>query len=84
MKLNLVDSYQIMQIHILLTEINLQTKSGDTSLHLAVEKEHLDIIEFLVRFGADTTILNGNKFAPVHHAIQLEKIASLEVWRKGN
>ena len=42
--------------------------SGQTLLHLAVEKNHLELIKELLKCGADPTIKNRGGFAPLHLA----------------
>jgi len=42
-------------------EINKQNHHGNTPLHLAHQFDHLDMVEFLSRNGADPSIENGDK-----------------------
>lgn len=62
-----------------ITDINLQDREGNTPLHVAVEKEQQTAIETLIDLGADTSILNGAKMAPVHLAVDLGLIEPLRV-----
>ncbi|PUU84158.1 ankyrin repeat-containing domain protein, partial [Tuber borchii] len=40
-------------------EINKKNHSGNTALHLAFQFDHMEIVELLVKKGADTTIKNN-------------------------
>lgn len=60
-------------------DINLQDREGNTPLHVAVEKGQQTAIETLIDLGADTSILNFAKMAPVHLAVDLGLLEPLRV-----
>ncbi len=51
--------------------------TGNTPLHLAIQKNHLKMVEALVKGGADVNKKNGMGFPMLHAAIQNKK--SLEI-----
>ena len=60
-------------------DINLQDGDGNTPLHVAVESEQKAAIEALIQLGADTSVLNDARMAPVHLAVDLGLIEPLRV-----
>lgn len=46
-------------------DLSYQDSDGNTSLHIAVEMEHKDLIECLINFGIDTTIKNKSGLTPI-------------------
>jgi len=46
---------------------------GRTPLHLAIENNHYEVTEDLLRYGADPNALDANKFSPLLAAAQLRR-----------
>ncbi|EDS35492.1 conserved hypothetical protein [Culex quinquefasciatus] len=63
-------------------DLNEQDMFGNTPLHLAVENDSLDALEFLLKIPVATNILNDKKLAPVHLATELNKVKGLQVMGK--
>nr|BAX76612.1 transient receptor potential cation channel subfamily A member 1 [Patiria pectinifera] len=59
-------------------DINMTDASGNTPLHLAVEHEHPEAINFLLDHGACSTRFNNNNMAPIHLAADRNKTKALE------
>ncbi|GAB0086812.1 transient receptor potential cation channel subfamily A member 1 [Sergentomyia squamirostris] len=57
-------------------------QGGNTPLHVAVESDALDALDFLLAIPVNATILNEKKQAPVHLATELNKVAALQVMGK--
>jgi len=68
-----IDNNDLEAIKYLLREINInvQNGDGDTPLHLAVRKNHLEIIHFLIKKGADLNLANNIGKSPLHLAAGL-------------
>lgn len=58
--------------------INAQSKSGDTPLHLAASQGHAKNIETLLRLGANPDITNVTGQTPLHLASQEGKTKAVE------
>uniref|UniRef100_A0A915IXV1 Uncharacterized protein n=1 Tax=Romanomermis culicivorax TaxID=13658 RepID=A0A915IXV1_ROMCU len=59
----------------------INSLTGDTPLHWAVEKNCLKSVQHLLtKPDLDTTILNKKGYAPIHLAVVLNKQAILERW----
>ncbi|KAL4717669.1 hypothetical protein ACJJTC_000818 [Scirpophaga incertulas] len=63
-------------------DLNCRDNSGNTPLHVAVENEALDAIEFLLQQHAQTDVLNEKTQAPIHLATELNKVSVLLVFAK--
>ena len=72
----------IMQYLILSTSININAvdNDGNTALHLATINGHSDAIHFLLHSGANDTILNRDKDAPLHIATRANNIQVVEAF----
>jgi ankyrin repeat protein len=51
-------------------KINAKNKNGLTPLHLAIKYEHLMVIEYLIKAGADINAKTNDGSTPLHMAIQ--------------
>lgn len=49
--------------------INIQSNNGFTALHIASALGHLEIVETLLKFGADWTVTDNEGKSPLDHAI---------------
>ncbi|CAK9253192.1 unnamed protein product, partial [Sphagnum jensenii] len=47
---------------------------GDTPLHRAAEKGHLDVVKYLVEKGADVKAANKYGYTPLHWAASSGKL----------
>lgn len=56
--------------------LNVQLKSGKTALHLAAEKDHYDIVEYLLQKGADPTLFGWDRETILHSALRYGSIHS--------
>lgn len=54
-------------------DVNIKTNSGDTVLHLAVEKNNASLIEYLLAFGVEVDDKNECGKTSLHVATQLNK-----------
>lgn len=54
-------------------ELNRQDDKGDTTLHLACKLHHMDIVEYIVRFGGKMNIKNNENKAPFDYLHESEK-----------
>ena len=53
-----------------MTQINSKTKRGETSLHISINYQYLQISRFLLDNSADPNIVdNENEFTPLHYAV---------------
>jgi len=50
--------------------INAVNNRGHTALHLAVMNDHIDVVEVLLRYGADRYIEDADGKIPQDHAAQ--------------
>ena len=64
------------------TEINKKNNSGNTPLHLAFQFDHPEIVELLVKGGADATIKNNAQMTPSELGAKLERGDSLDVLKQ--
>jgi len=62
-------------------DVNFKTRSGDTALHIAASEGHLEIFDFLLKNGADPTIINKKKKTPIDVACDARKTNILEYIR---
>ncbi|XP_061382460.1 transient receptor potential cation channel subfamily A member 1 isoform X1 [Danaus plexippus] len=62
--------------------LDIADNAGNTPLHLAVENESLDAIDFLLQQNVDTSSLNEKRQAPIHLATELNKVSVLKVFVK--
>ncbi|XP_045463564.1 transient receptor potential cation channel subfamily A member 1 isoform X3 [Harmonia axyridis] len=60
-------------------DLNNQDNAGNTPLHIAVENESLDAVDFLLKLGVRTDILNEKHQAVIHLTTELNKVKVLEV-----
>ncbi|XP_063910671.1 transient receptor potential cation channel subfamily A member 1 isoform X3 [Zophobas morio] len=60
-------------------DLNNQDNVGNTPLHVAVEHECLDAVDYLLQVGVKTNILNEKKQAAIHLVTELNKVKVLEV-----
>ena len=60
-------------------EINKKNHSGNTPLHLAFQFDHPEIVELLVKNGADTTIKNNAQISTLELGAKLEREDSLDI-----
>ncbi|PWW78014.1 ankyrin, partial [Tuber magnatum] len=63
-------------------QIDKQNNSGDTPLHLAFQFDHPDIVEFLVRKGADLAIENNQGVTALQLGEGLGREDSLDILRQ--
>ncbi|XP_044756772.1 transient receptor potential cation channel subfamily A member 1 isoform X2 [Coccinella septempunctata] len=66
-------------IHSQRGDLNNQDNAGNTPLHIAVENESLDAVDFLLKLGVRTDILNEKHQAVIHLTTELNKVKVLEV-----
>ena len=62
-----------------LSDISAQNYNGDTALHEAVRNVQTTIIDFLLKHEANSSILNESNMAPIHVAIDMNSLKSLDV-----
>ncbi|XP_055887018.1 transient receptor potential cation channel subfamily A member 1-like isoform X1 [Biomphalaria glabrata] len=60
-------------------ELNAVDKKKRTALHFAVAKEHLEIVDILLRAGAKTNILDSKLNMPIHIAVIMKDTKVLEL-----
>jgi len=60
-------------------EINKQNRLGNTPLHLAFQFDHTEIVDLLVRKGADTTIKNNAQMTALELGAKLGRGDSLDI-----
>ena len=60
-------------------EVNKTNHSGNTPLHLAVQFDHSEIVDLLVKAGADLTIKNNAQLTASELGAKLERGESLDV-----
>lgn len=64
--------------------VNLKyNEASCTALHTACSKQHIEIVKFLLQFGADVSLLNGAKQTPLHIACykgNLELVRTLLIY----
>ena len=63
-------------------EINKQNHSGNTPLHLAFQFDHVEIVELLVKEGADPNIKNNAQMTALELGEKLERGDSLDILRE--
>lgn len=49
-------------------DVNVRSKCGDSSLHIACEKGNAEIVKLLLSRGADANLLNSNGLSPLYLA----------------
>jgi hypothetical protein len=54
-------------------ELNRQDDQNNTSLHLACKLHHIDIVEYIVRFGGKMNIKNNENKTPYDYLYEAEK-----------
>ena len=62
--------------------MNIQNGLGDTAIHLAARLGLKDMLEILLKNGADTEIRNLKGLLPLHVAILNENIACVRVLKR--
>ena len=60
-------------------EVNKTNHSGNTPLHLAVQFDHSEIVDLLVKAGADLTIKNNAQLTASELGAKLERGESLDI-----
>ncbi|KAK5642668.1 hypothetical protein RI129_008835 [Pyrocoelia pectoralis] len=60
-------------------DLNMQDNLGNTPLHVAVEAEALDAVDYLLQLEVNTSILNEKKQAVIHLVTELNKVGVLEI-----
>ena len=60
-------------------DINDVDNCGSTALHIAIENGHKVALEYLIRHGGDTSLLDGRNRTPLHLAVELNKHELLDV-----
>jgi len=63
-------------------EINKRNDSGSTPLHLAFQFDHTEIVEHLLKKGADTTIKNNAQMTPLELGVKLKRGDTLGVLKQ--
>ncbi|XP_052746471.1 transient receptor potential cation channel subfamily A member 1 [Bicyclus anynana] len=63
-------------------DLNPADVAGNTPLHIAVENESLEAIDFLLQNNVNTCALNEKNQAPIHLATELNKVSVLQVFAK--
>ena len=63
-------------------EINKKNDLGDTPLHLAFQFDHPEIVDLLVKDGADFTIKNNAQMTPSELGAKLERGESLDILKQ--
>lgn len=61
------------------TEINTQNKDGNTPLFHAVRTNQLNIVEVLLKYGADMYIANNNGCTPTHYALLYDQAECIKL-----
>ncbi|CAB0038581.1 unnamed protein product [Trichogramma brassicae] len=51
-------------------QVHVQTKNGDTPLHLAIYSGHVNTIEILLKNGANTNLINKEGWTPLQLAVK--------------
>ncbi len=59
--------------------MDLKDNDGNTALLLAVQEDHPAAVERLLVRGADPEIVDASKAAPIHKAVELNRVQVLEV-----
>ncbi|XP_022093376.1 transient receptor potential cation channel subfamily A member 1-like [Acanthaster planci] len=59
-------------------DINVTDAAGNTPLHVAVEHDHPEAVDFLLNNGAGSTRLNNHNMAAIHLAADRNKTKALE------
>ncbi|CAH2035066.1 unnamed protein product, partial [Iphiclides podalirius] len=72
----------LLYIHNYGGNLGARDNAGNTPLHLAVENEALDAIEFLLQQNVDTCALNEKSQGPIHLATELNKVTVLQLFVK--
>ena len=60
--------------------INALDNNGNTALHLSAKNGHSEAIHLLLQSGADDTILNSDKDAPLHIATHANNVQAIEAF----
>ena len=55
-------------------ELNRQDEQNNTLLHLACKLHHIDIVEYIVRFGGKMNIKNNENKTPYDYLHETEKL----------
>ena len=69
--------YEFVDVGIL--DIDAQDKTGNTALHIAVERKQLRGLDWLINHGANTKIKNSSNQAPIHYAVELGYLDGVKV-----
>ena len=57
----------------------MQDKKGNTPLHVAVEKGKREYVKDLLKYSANTSILNESEMAVIHLAVDIGDSDTLKV-----
>lgn len=61
--------------------VNYQDTNGNTALHIAIEQENQPLIELLMEYEADITIVNANRVTPLILSLQKDGYSEAEIIR---
>ena len=61
------------------SDLDTREKKGNSALHLALEKNQVKAVSFLLEKGAKTYLLNDAHMAPLHLAVDLGKEDIMQV-----
>uniref|UniRef100_A0A7C1CC40 Ankyrin repeat domain-containing protein n=1 Tax=Thermofilum adornatum TaxID=1365176 RepID=A0A7C1CC40_9CREN len=76
------DIEKVKKLIMLGADVNTKTKYGDTPLHIAASKDHVDIFELLLNAGADPTIRNVQGLTPIDVACRNHNSKIIELIQK--